>query len=76
MDRLIIKPEVRRGWRIIELSLKLADGLVIATVEEPAGSNKWIDHSYSSKYACPEHPESSLEELSPRLFSFNSPWGA
>ncbi len=77
VDRLIIKPEVRtRLADSVELSLKLADGLVIATVEEPAGSNKWVDHSYSSKYACPDHPESSLEELSPRLFSFNSPWGA
>ena len=39
-------------------------------------AGKWIDHTYSNKYACPDHPESSLEELSPRLFSFNSPWGA
>ena len=31
---------------------------------------------YSEKFACPEHPEASLEELSPRLFSFNSPYGA
>lgn len=77
VDRLILKPEIRtRLADSVELSLKLADGLVIATVEEPAGSNKWVDHSYSSKYACPDHPESSLEELSPRLFSFNSPWGA
>jgi excinuclease ABC subunit A len=75
VDRLIIKPDIRpRLADSIELSLKLADGLVIATVEESAG--KWVDHSYSSKYACPDHPEASLEELSPRLFSFNSPWGA
>jgi excinuclease ABC subunit A len=74
VDRLIIKPEVRsRLADSVELSLKLADGLVIVTVEE---GGKWTDHSYSSKYACPDHPEASLEELSPRLFSFNSPWGA
>ena len=78
VDRLIIKPDIRtRLADSVELSLKLADGLVIATVEKNLlGSNKWVDHSYSSKYACPDHPESSLEELSPRLFSFNSPWGA
>ncbi len=77
VDRLIIKPDIRpRLADSVELSLKLADGLVIAAVEEPQGSGKWTDHSYSSRYACPDHPESSLEELSPRLFSFNSPWGA
>jgi excinuclease ABC subunit A len=74
VDRLIIKPEVRsRLADSVELSLKLADGLVVVTIEE---GGKWVDHSYSSKYACPDHPEASLEELSPRLFSFNSPWGA
>ena len=31
---------------------------------------------YSEKFACSDHPEASLEELSPRLFSFNSPYGA
>ncbi len=37
---------------------------------------QWQEVIYSEKFACPEHPESSLEELSPRLFSFNSPYGA
>ncbi len=36
----------------------------------------WTDHAFSEKFADPEHPEYSLEELSPRLFSFNSPFGA
>ncbi len=78
VDRLVIKAEVRpRLADSVELSLKLADGLVFVAVEEgAANSGKWKDHSYSSRYACPDHPESSLEELSPRLFSFNSPWGA
>jgi excinuclease ABC subunit A len=78
IDRLIIKPEIRtRLADSVELSLKLADGLVIITHDEAVGgAGKWIDTSYSSKYACPDHPESSLEELSPRLFSFNSPYGA
>jgi len=77
VDRLIIKPEIRtRLADSVELSLKLADGLVVVAMEEKAGSNKFVDHTFSSRYACPDHPESSLEELSPRLFSFNSPWGA
>jgi len=38
--------------------------------------NGWSDVVYSEKFACTEHPEASLPELSPRLFSFNSPYGA
>ena len=37
---------------------------------------KWIDLVFSATYACPEHPEANLPELSPRMFSFNSPYGA
>jgi len=36
----------------------------------------WQEIIYSEKFACPEHPQASLEEMSPRLFSFNSPYGA
>ncbi len=38
--------------------------------------SRWVDHAFSEKFADPEHPEYALEELSPRLFSFNSPFGA
>ncbi len=85
VDRLILKPEIRtRLADSVELALKLADGLVTLVAEETAGAGggggggggKWIDQPFSARYACPDHPESSLEELSPRLFSFNSPWGA
>ena len=57
----------------IELSLKLSDGLVIVSVQK---DGNWQDTLLSEKYACPNHPEYSLEELEPRLFSFNSPHGA
>jgi excinuclease ABC subunit A len=43
---------------------------------DEGGSPGWIDHAFSEKFADPEHPEYALEELSPRLFSFNSPFGA
>ncbi len=36
----------------------------------------WKDWVFSATYACPDHPEANLEELSPRMFSFNSPYGA
>ena len=45
-----------------------------SSVEHRASRMKEV--IYSEKFACPEHPEASLEELSPRLFSFNSPYGA
>ncbi len=59
----------------VELSLKLADGLVIVS-EQLGNADDWRDHLFSEKYACAEHPECSLEDLEPRLFSFNSPYGA
>ena len=39
-------------------------------------SETWSDQLYSEHFACPIHPECSLPELEPRLFSFNSPFGA
>jgi excinuclease ABC subunit A len=42
---------------------------------EENGKSAGIDHLFSEKYACPIHG-SGLEELSPRAFSFNSPYGA
>ncbi|MEM7627110.1 MAG: excinuclease ABC subunit UvrA [Planctomycetota bacterium] len=58
----------------IELSLKLADGLAVISVANERGG--WDDTLFSEKYACADHPECSLEDLEPRLFSFNSPYGA
>ncbi len=42
----------------------------------PASGQRWSEHRFSEKFACPEHPECSIDELEPRLFSFNSPYGA
>ena len=36
----------------------------------------WKDMLFSATFACPEHPQANLEDLSPRMFSFNSPYGA
>ncbi|MHC4759632.1 MAG: excinuclease ABC subunit UvrA, partial [Planctomycetota bacterium] len=40
------------------------------------GDGSWKQSIYSEKFACSKHPQASLPELSPRLFSFNSPYGA
>ena len=53
----------------VELALSLGDGLII--VHELSGK----EHIYSEKFACAKC-EISLNELSPRMFSFNSPFGA
>jgi excinuclease ABC subunit A len=83
VDRLIIKDSVRiRLADSVETSLKLADGVLLVLVQEPSddkksgGDGKWTEVIYSEKFACSRHPQASLEELSPRLFSFNSPYGA
>ncbi len=83
VDRLVIRDGIRtRLADSVETALKLADGLLLMLIQEPAGQKadendgKWEEAIYSEKFACPEHPEASLEELSPRLFSFNGPYGA
>ncbi|MCX5661238.1 MAG: excinuclease ABC subunit UvrA [Planctomycetota bacterium] len=79
VDRVVIKHDPEAGVRTriadsVELSLKLADGLVIVAVQ--GEGEKWHDTLYSEKWACTVHPECSLQDLEPRLFSFNSPYGA
>jgi len=75
VDRLVIKADIRsRLADSIETALKLSQGLVVVSVADAAG--KWTDTTYSEKFACPDHPQASLPELEPRLFSFNSPHGA
>ncbi|HZK79883.1 MAG TPA: hypothetical protein VFC46_02425, partial [Humisphaera sp.] len=75
VDRIVLKPEIRsRLADSVETALRLSQGLVIVSIAAP--DNKWTDTVYSEKFACPEHPEVSLPELEPRLFSFNSPHGA
>jgi len=83
VDRLILKDAIRiRLADSIETALKLADGVILALMQESnvdkkiGGDGKWKETIYSEKFACPKHPQASLEELSPRLFSFNSPHGA
>src|SRR5688572_15520476 len=75
VDRIALKPEIRsRLADSVETALKLSQGLVIITVQQPDGT--WADTIYSEKFACPLHPHVSLGELEPRIFSFNSPHGA
>jgi len=78
VDRLVVKESVRvRLADSVETALQLAEGVITVLIQnpgEPRGA--WREQLYSERFACADHPEASLEELSPRLFSFNSPHGA
>jgi len=92
VDRLILKDTVRvRLSDSLETALNLAGGLV-TIAHEPSGKSaskkpktteeadnpyaNWTNRLFSATYACPRHPEANLPELAPRMFSFNSPYGA
>jgi excinuclease ABC subunit A len=75
VDRIVLKPEIRsRLADSVETATKLAQGLVIISIGKNDGT--WTDQIYSEKFACADHPNVSLSEMEPRLFSFNSPHGA
>ncbi|HSQ34183.1 MAG TPA: excinuclease ABC subunit UvrA [Peptostreptococcaceae bacterium] len=70
VDRIIIKEGIEgRLADSIETAIKLSDGLVIGQLIDGE------ETLYSTKFACPEHGI-GIEELSPRMFSFNNPFGA
>ncbi|MCL2112231.1 MAG: excinuclease ABC subunit UvrA [Clostridiales bacterium] len=69
VDRIIIKEDViGRLAESIETALAHGEGLVAAQIDD-------TERMFSTKLACPEHGV-SIEELEPRMFSFNSPFGA
>ena len=69
VDRLVVKEGVlKRLTESLETALKLADGLVVIDTGEE-------ETLYSTKYACPDCGV-SIEEIEPRIFSFNTPYGA
>ncbi|MEM9165435.1 MAG: excinuclease ABC subunit UvrA [Planctomycetota bacterium] len=77
VDRIVIRHDIRqRLAESIESALKMTGGTVFVAVNDPNDREKWTDRTFSTSYADPDHPEVALEELSPRLFSFNSPFGA
>ena len=77
IDRLSLDAENRqRVAESVESAIRLANGIVIASIEDTGKPGTFVDRSFSTLFADPEHPEVALEELEPRLFSFNSPFGA
>ena len=70
IDRLVIKEGIaKRLTDSVETALKLSGGIVTVSVVGGA------EYTFSENYACPDH-DISMPELAPRMFSFNSPFGA
>ena len=70
VDRLVIKEEIKsRLSDSIETATRLSEGVVLADI---VGEEEIL---FSLNYACPEHG-AVIEEMSPRMFSFNNPFGA
>lgn len=70
VDRLVVKGSIKsRLADSIETATSLSDGLLLVDI---IGGEERL---YSLDYACPEHGV-SIEELEPRMFSFNNPFGA
>ena len=71
IDRLVIKEDIRsRLTESVEIALKNANNLVL--IEDATNKQEKL---YSGNYACPDC-NISFDELSPRMFSFNNPFGA
>ncbi|MEZ6138013.1 MAG: excinuclease ABC subunit UvrA [Pirellulaceae bacterium] len=81
VDKIVIRPENQdRLAESLQVALKLADGLAAVSYLTPESAaadaaNIWQEQLFSTRYACPDCGV-SYEELEPRTFSFNSPYGA
>ncbi len=86
VDRFVLSPDLySRISGSIEQALELGQGIMmllkINDTSTAVGENKIAAGAteiltYSQRYACPDHPDELIPELTPRLFSFNAPEGA
>ena len=86
VDRFVLNPELRsRIAGSIEQALEMGQGIIqllrvtdnaTAVGESRISAENTEVLTYSQRYACPDHPDELIPELSPRLFSFNAPEGA
>ena len=76
VDRLIKKPDIQeRLADSLGTCLRLSDGIAEVDIIPAETEDPPANITFSENFACPEHG-AVMEELSPRLFSFNSPYGA
>ena len=77
VDRLVVKDGVRqRLTDSIETALKLAKGIVVADFVDLDEKDPDRRKPFSEKRACPNGHQLELDEIEPRTFSFNAPYGA
>ena len=86
VDRFVLSPDIySRISGSVEQALDLGQGIMkilkindnaTAVGEARIAADKTEVITYSQRYACPDHPDELIPELSPRLFSFNAPEGA
>ena len=86
VDRFVLSPDMRtRIAGSIEQALEMGQGIIqllrvtdnaTAVGESRIRAENTEELTYSQRYACPDHPDELIPELTPRLFSFNAPEGA
>ena len=77
VDRLAVKPSVKqRLTDSVETALALAQGVVSIDFVDLDPGDPLRERRYSERMACPNDHDIAIEELEPRQFSFNGPWGA
>lgn len=77
VDRLVVRESSRqRLTDSVETALRLTDGVVVIDYVDRPDDDEQRQRRYSEKRACPNDHALSLEEIEPRTFSFNAPYGA
>ncbi len=76
VDRIVMKPDIRKRLTdSVETTLRLATGIITVIAETRGEAAKQTETTFSESFAC-VYCGLSFAELEPRLFSFNSPYGA
>ncbi|MBW3092553.1 excinuclease ABC subunit UvrA [Bifidobacterium sp. 82T10] len=77
VDRLVVKDGIRqRLTDSVETALKLAKGVIVADYVDRDENDPTRRQPFSEKRACPNGHQLELDEIEPRTFSFNAPYGA
>ncbi|MGO1511426.1 MAG: excinuclease ABC subunit UvrA [Actinomycetales bacterium] len=77
VDRLVVREGVKqRVTDSVETALRLADGLLVVDHVDLDPTDPGRERRYSEKRSCPNEHPLTLEEIEPRTFSFNAPYGA
>ena len=77
VDRLVVRESMRQRLAdSVETALRLADGLLIAELVDLPDDDPERERRFSEKRACPNEHPLQLDEIEPRTFSFNAPYGA